>query len=136
MWILTQTSWVLFVMGKGQSREKGAASRAGGQQPYSEYLRPLRVPPVPKEIQQTVGGWVRGLTFSEHWFSADVSARLPPQRSAYWGGTERVSLQGWGAIARLSESANSASTPYYLGDPGQVPSSMRASVPSSVKWGD
>ena len=47
-----------------------------------------------------------------------------------------MSLQGWGAPVRLSKSANSASTPYYPGDPGQVLSSMQASVPSSVKRGD
>lgn len=67
-----------------------------------------------------MGGGVRGLAFSEHWFLADVSVLLPPQRSAYWGGTEGVSPQVWGARARLSESANSASTPYYLRDPGQA----------------
>lgn len=76
-----------------------------------------------------MGGWVRGLAFSEHRFLADVSVLLPPRRSAYWGGMEGVSSQGWGAIARLSESANSASTPYYLRDPGQV-------LSSSVKRGD
>ena len=47
-----------------------------------------------------MGGWVRGLAFSEHRFLADVSVLLPPQRSTYWGGTEGVSPQGWGAIAR------------------------------------
>lgn len=120
MRILTQMSWVLFAMGKGQSREKGAARRAGGRQPYSEYSGLPRVPPIPKEIQQTMGAWVRGLAFSEHRFLADVSVLLPPQRSAYWGGMEGVSPQGWGAIARLSENANSASTPYHLRDPGQV----------------
>lgn len=42
MQISTQTSWVFFTIGKGQSGggcggRKGPARRAGGQQPYSEY---------------------------------------------------------------------------------------------------